>query len=252
MRVVPRQFAMAVGAVGLAGAATLAHAQGGPPLITNDPGTPGAGHWEINLAAAGSRMAGQWDIATPDVDVNYGWGAHVQLSLHVPWNHRKTDGQRWSSAPGPVELAVRWRFLDEDRSGVAMAIQPHWVSAGLADAVRKDLAPDYQEFVLPLQMAKSFGKSILGVEIARHLAKRAPDAWQAGVFWANACGQTWQCLAEVNSTRAQGSTGETTVNIGARHSLSQHVILMGTLGKQVSGESPRASSVFYVGVQLLR
>ena len=25
-------------------------AQGGPPLITDDPGTPGDGHWEINIA----------------------------------------------------------------------------------------------------------------------------------------------------------------------------------------------------------
>jgi hypothetical protein len=31
-----------------------AHAQAGPPLITNDPGTPGNGRREINLAATGS------------------------------------------------------------------------------------------------------------------------------------------------------------------------------------------------------
>ena len=28
-----------------------ARAQGGPPLVTDDPDTPGDGHWEINLAA---------------------------------------------------------------------------------------------------------------------------------------------------------------------------------------------------------
>jgi len=26
-----------------------AHSQGGPPFITDDPGTPGNRHWEINL-----------------------------------------------------------------------------------------------------------------------------------------------------------------------------------------------------------
>jgi hypothetical protein len=26
------------------------HAQGGPPMITDDPGTPGNGQWEINVA----------------------------------------------------------------------------------------------------------------------------------------------------------------------------------------------------------
>ena len=32
--------------------ATALHAQGGPPMITDDPGTPGPGRWEINIAIA--------------------------------------------------------------------------------------------------------------------------------------------------------------------------------------------------------
>lgn len=246
-----RPFVVATLVTGGMVLAEFAHAQAGPPLITNDPGTPGDGHWEINLAAAGIRTTHQWDLAAPDIDINYGWGERVQLSLHVPWNHRKDSAPRWASAPGPVELAIRWRFWDEDRHPWALAIQPHWVSAGLPDAVRKDLAPNYPEFVLPLQAARSFGKSILGVEVARHFAAREPDAWQVGLFLANACGQAWQCLAEVNSTRSRGAAAETIVNVGARRALSEHVVLMGSLGTQVSGVSPRSSFVFYLGVQLL-
>ena len=246
-----RPFVVAALVTGWMLLAEFAHAQAGPPLITNDPGTPGDGHWEINLAAAGSRTTHQWGIAAPDIDINYGWGDRVQLSMHVPWNHHKDADQRWASAPGPVELAIRWRFWDEDRHPWALAIQPHWVSAGLPDAVRKDLAPDYQEWVLPLQAASSFGKSILGVEIARHFAAREPDAWQLGAFWARACGSRWQCLAEFNSTKAERATVESILNVGARRSLSEHVMLMGSLGTQVSGASPRSSFVFYLGVQLL-
>ena len=58
----------------LAGVSMRAHAQGGPPLITNDPDTPGAGHWEINLAAAGTHASGSWEVSLPDLDVNYGLG----------------------------------------------------------------------------------------------------------------------------------------------------------------------------------
>ena len=32
--------------------ASEALGQGGPPMITDDPGTPGNGKWEINLAIA--------------------------------------------------------------------------------------------------------------------------------------------------------------------------------------------------------
>ena len=38
-------------------------AQGGPPLVTDDPETPGDGHWEVNLAATGDHTSGRWQIA---------------------------------------------------------------------------------------------------------------------------------------------------------------------------------------------
>jgi len=31
-------------------ASACAHAQGGPPMLTDDPGTPGDGKWEVNIA----------------------------------------------------------------------------------------------------------------------------------------------------------------------------------------------------------
>ena len=52
--------------------ATPAYAQGGPPLITDDPGTPGNGKWEINIPFTFERtrekkiqvhVRGIWDTA---------------------------------------------------------------------------------------------------------------------------------------------------------------------------------------------
>lgn len=47
-----------------------AWAAGGPPMITDDPGTPGSGNWEINLAAVTSHTAGQTDYQLPLADFN--------------------------------------------------------------------------------------------------------------------------------------------------------------------------------------
>src|SRR5579871_2888560 len=33
----------------------LAHAQGGPPFRTDDPGTPGTNNWELNIGFVGTR-----------------------------------------------------------------------------------------------------------------------------------------------------------------------------------------------------
>ena len=36
--------------------AAFAHAQGGPPFITDDPGTPGNRQWEINVGWLGTHI----------------------------------------------------------------------------------------------------------------------------------------------------------------------------------------------------
>jgi hypothetical protein len=223
----------------------------GPPLITNDTDTPGDRHWEINIAAVGADIGDEQELAAPDFDINYGVGERIQLSTHLSWNHRRDTNTGWLSAIGTVELAVRWRFLDADRYGFAMAIQPHWESRGLGDAVRKALAPAGDEWVLPLQVTKAIGATTLGLEIARHWADQAPDAWQVGVYGKHACGETWLCLAEVNATRTNGAT-ESIVNFGVQHDLGEQLVLMAALGKQVGGDAPRASPLLYLGLQLLR
>jgi hypothetical protein len=63
--------------------ARAAFAQGGPPMITDDPGTPGNGHWENNVAIAFAHRPNEWSIDAPAIDLNYGWGDHIQLTLQT-------------------------------------------------------------------------------------------------------------------------------------------------------------------------
>src|SRR6266446_5335818 len=109
----------AYGAVALAVlvASEAAFAQGGPPLVTDDPETPVDGHWEINLATIGSHTSGRWAIAAPDADINYGWGEHVQLKLDIPWLFVHEAGQPWKSGLGAPDVGVKWRFIDIEDSG---------------------------------------------------------------------------------------------------------------------------------------
>ncbi|MFT3792165.1 MAG: hypothetical protein QM741_14065 [Rudaea sp.] len=58
--------------------AKLAAAQGGPPLVTDDPGTPGNGKWEINLASIGSKTFRRWDIEALSVGGRHRRGTRVR------------------------------------------------------------------------------------------------------------------------------------------------------------------------------
>jgi hypothetical protein len=57
--------------------------QGGPPLITDDPGTPGPGKWENNIAIAWEHRGDETSFDLPAIDLNYGVGERIQLTLQT-------------------------------------------------------------------------------------------------------------------------------------------------------------------------
>ena len=50
-------------------------------MIADDPGTPGNRHWEINLAAIAEHRPGETAYDFPAIDLNYGLGEQIQLTL---------------------------------------------------------------------------------------------------------------------------------------------------------------------------
>ena len=62
-----------------------ARGQGGPPLITDDPGTPGPGKWEIQFSFAHERSQNERVYEAPLLDINYGVGERIQLKYEVTY-----------------------------------------------------------------------------------------------------------------------------------------------------------------------
>src|SRR5256885_5316117 len=81
-------------------------AQGGPPMITDDPGTPGNGKWEINLAVAFEHRPGETSYDLPAIDLNYGIGDHIQLTLQTAPVLLKRSGHGAIGGVGGTEAAV--------------------------------------------------------------------------------------------------------------------------------------------------
>ena len=102
-----------------------ARAQGGPPMLTDDPGAPGDGQWEINTALLEERTSSARDRSFPNVDINYGLGEHIQLKYET--------GYLFSDGPGSNGLrhdwddsllGLKWRFADQDNAGVDLSVYP--------------------------------------------------------------------------------------------------------------------------------
>src|SRR5256885_3967950 len=99
----------------------FAMAQGGPPMATDDPQTPGNGKWEINLGALGTRTPTRKELNVPDADINYGLGERIQLKVDVPWSFAKESGEGWKSGLGTESVGVKWRFVDRGDDGISVS-----------------------------------------------------------------------------------------------------------------------------------
>src|SRR5436190_21364673 len=138
--------------------ARIAFGQGGPPMITDDPGTPGDGKWEDNFAIIFGLRPNETSIDLPEIDLNYGVGEHIQLTLQTAPVLLKRSGHGLVGGLGETEAAVKWRFLDETTSGFDISLFPRVIFNAGQSSVRRGLGEDGTRFQIPFQTAKTFGR----------------------------------------------------------------------------------------------
>lgn len=230
------------------------HAQGGPPMATDDPGTPGDAKWEINLAAVGTHTRNAWNVDVPDADINYGVGEHIQLNLDMPWTYTNAADGRWRSAVGDTSVGVKWRFLDGDQfHGVDVSIYPRYQTSLSNYSERIGVASPDREFLLPVEMAMEVQGFDVAADAGRHFVEHDASFWSAGVVAGHACGsERIECMAEIHREWRPGDA-QTLVNLGLRWKLSDALTLLGALGREIGHDSDdQRHAMIYLGAQISR
>lgn len=222
-------------------------------MITDDPGTPGNGKWENNLAIAFSHVPNEWSLDAPAIDLNYGWGDHIQLTLQSSVALLKRSEHGLIGGVGGTEAALKWRFLDEEINGLDVSMFPRILFNVAHSSVRRGLAEDGTRFQIPFQAAKKLGPIELDVEFGPLVNSAGPGELMYGLVGATDLSKTTSLMAEVHaSSRTNFTRGVVTLNFGFRHALNEHVVWMGSLGHDVySAEDTSLAFIGYCGVQLL-
>src|SRR6267378_1490289 len=138
----------------VAAVARVAFGQGGPPMITDDPGTPGNGKWENNFAIAFEHRPGETAYDLPAIDLNYGVGEHIQLTLQTAPVLLKRSGHSAIGGIGSTEAAVKWRFVDEEANGADISMFPRIIFNVVQSSMRRGLSEEGTRFQVPVQVAK--------------------------------------------------------------------------------------------------
>ena len=244
-----RRFAIALS---LACAARVAFGQGGPPMITDDPGTPGNGKWENNFAIAFEHRSGETAYDVPEIDLNYGVGDHIQLTLQTAPVLLERSGHGLIGGTGGTETAVKWRFLDEVTNGVDMSMFPRVLFNVTQSSVRRGLAEDGTRFQIPFETAKTFGRLHVDAEFGPRGSTVGRSEWLYGIVCGLDLAKPTMLMAELHDeARMNFSRDVLTLNVGLRHEFTENYILIVSMGHELrSADQPRAL-IGYFGMQFV-
>ncbi len=232
--------------------AVTARGQGGPPMITDDPGTPGSGKWENNFAFTFEHRSGESSYDLPMIDLNYGVGDHIQLTLQTAPTVLQKEQQGPVAGLGGVEAAVKWRFLDEQKSGFDMSMFPRIVFNIQQSSARRGLSEEGTRLQIPFQAARTFGKWHADVEVGPLVTTVGRGEWLYGAVAGYDVNNKTVVMAEVHTTSRMNFTRNTvTLNFGLRRELDEHHVLIASIGHEIHAPDESLALIGYLGVQFL-
>ena len=230
-----------------------AGAQGGPPYLTNDPGTPGNANWEINIASMQTVVRGEAEYQVPQLDINFGLGDRIQLTYEIPYavdtSARVPRQSGWSNGlPG-----VKWRFFDQGEGGWQISTFPQIETGASTVARLKGIAGNGPRFLLPMEVAKREGPLDLNFEVGYYFPWNGPEERIIGFVAGHTFNKRFELDGEVYNDWAMHSLPHnTTFDFGGRCKLHDGFILLMMAGRSFSGNaSGQPEYMGYFGIQVL-
>jgi hypothetical protein len=224
--------------------------QAGPPFLSNDPGTPGNGNWEINLAAAQTIERGIGSYQVPQIDVNFGVGDRLQLTYEVPYVVETADGQSTHSGWSNAYPGVKWRFIDRGEDGWQVSLFPQLEIGATLSAQQRGIGSPGPRLLMPVEAAVKLGAVDVDMEAGYFFPKRGPREEIFGLVAGHTFAQRFDLAAELYRDHPfdPRSNSTTTLDLGGRYQMRRGLIALFMAGRGVAG-GPQF--IGYFGVQIL-
>jgi hypothetical protein len=226
-------------------------AQGGPPMITDDPFTVGSNNWEINLLPTMERSRGTAVFEAPNVDINYGVGDRIQLKFEVPLIIRKDDGQPAIGGVGNTGIGVRYRFIDESKHGFAMSTYPAFEFNNRTNSVRRGLADAGHRLFIPVEIARTVKGFGINAEAGYLIEQYGGNSWEYGFLFGRDVSDRFEALGEIHGASPENfSASDLVLNVGSRVAMSDRLTVLMSVGRSLVNADASPATIAALGVQL--
>ena len=230
-------------------------AQGGPPLLTDDPGTPGNKNWEINIASTQFFSPGEHEIEVPLLDINYGLGDRIQLKYEVPYLFDRDEGAPYRGGIGNSLVGVKWRFYQQSsEKGWNISTYPQLEVNNPFHSKARGLVDRGPRFLLPVEITKVWGPVEMNFEGGYWLTKDGSNERILGLAIGHQFTQRFEGLSEIYDDVVLGGTARsTTLDVGGRYEFHKGLLINFMAGRRMIGSGPvngQPTLIGYVGLQL--
>ncbi len=220
--------------------------------MTNDPGTPGNGNWEINLGVLAVLCQHQNSFQVPQIDLNFGLGDRIQLTYEIPFVLQTEPGEPTQAGWSNGFVGLKWRFLD-NKSGWSASIFPQLEPPGLGAFIRTGIASSGTRLLFPAEITKSVGPLNLEFEAGYYFPWRSHGERIVGFGVGHQLTPKLNILGEIYNDYAMGALPhDTTFDAGGQYRFHKGLILLFTAGRTFSeNSSGQPEFMGYIGVQIL-
>lgn len=225
----------------------------GPPLITDDPDTPGPNHWELNQAIIAEYLHHEWLLQTPLSDDNYGVGNNIELTYQLSWNEIVPKNGGAMSGLGDSLLGIKWRFLDQDKAWLDVSAYPQVQFNNPTSSARRGIVDKGTSVFIPFEIGHRFGPLDIYAEPGYTWNQRSPAQGFLGVAAEYDLTEKFAIMGELHYDFVNGfNQNELLFNIGFQQTLTKHINLLGSAGRSIFGPSASAPGFMsYLALQFL-
>jgi Putative MetA-pathway of phenol degradation len=232
---------------------------GSPPLITDDPETPGYHGWEINITSAYEQTHDGHEMEAPLFDINYGlFSDRDQLKVEFAVLQNDPNGAEAEWGISDLLIGYKYRFINEDETCTGWAVSFYPQIASPTGDEDRGLGSGQTELFFPFEFQKAFcdDKAWINPEIGYDVVLGDSDSnfWKFGL----AMGYEYESGLEL-----QGEVGafvfpsdvEPDVpffNLGFAYPLNKNLVLLGSAGRSFRAGHDGVPDFFCLfGVQVL-
>lgn len=219
---------------------------GGPPLVTDDAGTPGHNKWEINLAYTTINTIHERATGFI-VDANYGLGERTQLNLVIPYTSINHDDGSEDGFLDDIQFATKYRFIDETGWLPSISATPTLFLPTGNGRTKPD-------FFLPLEFNRNIKSLYIGSQIGYliHREKDTDNELFYGFFAEHPVSEKIVAVGEIFGFLTEYEEASPPLfNVGFRYRFSEFFSVMGSAGRIFEGkDGGEPHFLGYAGIRL--